>query len=646
MAWDFSSLQLGNILGLSLLGLIPLLVLAYLKRRSERLQMVSSVLLLKTLPKHPIRKRRFKPPLRFFLEALSLLLLAIAAAVPIFKEGGERVAVVLDNSMSMSALVSNSETRFQKAIVDLSKWLDEKNSSNLYTLFTAAPSMTVVGDKDVSASKLLAAIKDIKPNLTPDSLQSPLEQLAKDGEYDRILIVTDKSLTHSADSALSETKSFRTATTKLEAITAAQVATNVYFTAARLEQSKVSANEAKILVSIASSSNAPQQVQLKLFGFANAQSASTDEEASGKNIATKDVTVNPAAPLEVTFSLPANVVSAFSYFKATLQTSAGKVDALVADNAVWLSKSSDFTTAVLLISPDTTPLGLTSENGFNAKQVSPAEYNALGDDELKTYSLLVFHKSAPASAPRVSSLLILPPANNPLFTVVSQFRNPSISSWAETHPLTAYLRVPLLNPQAAQVFTLPLWAQAIVNTEEGPLVVAGESQGVRFAAVGFELLPFEGLKTPALSVLTLNLVNWLLGQEQLQGSLLTGGALRLSSEREWSVIDPAGTSTTLAGDGNTPVFLQLTAAGIYRLQQSGSNTGKLLAVNVIHPEESSTFITSTIELPAEFPKTSSDSVAANPFWPLLVALVLLILVIEIALRLKSAGNPQLGAQPQ
>ena len=158
---------------------------------------------------------------------------------------------------------------------------------------------------------------------------------------------------------------------------------------------------------------------------------------------------------------------------------------------------------------------------LGVQQISPAEFAKRAESDLARYSSVIFHRSAPARPPSVPTLLILPPADNPLFPVRDQADEGRITSWAAEHPITSYLKVPLLSPGSAAIFDVPLWAQSIMRVEEGAIVVAGESHGVRFAAVGMEMLPFEGARTPVLSVLTLNLLNWLSGGTELTASALS-----------------------------------------------------------------------------------------------------------------------------
>ena len=96
---------------------VPLLILAYLKRQQSKRYVVSSVLVLRTLSRKVSPKKRFLPPLRFFLELLALLCLTIAAAQPFLDLQGEKIAVLLDNSLSMKAQANSgsAQTRFEVA---------------------------------------------------------------------------------------------------------------------------------------------------------------------------------------------------------------------------------------------------------------------------------------------------------------------------------------------------------------------------------------------------------------------------------------------------------------------------------------------------------------------------------------------------
>jgi hypothetical protein len=70
----------------------------------------------------------------------------------------------------------------------------------------------------------------------------------------------------------------------------------------------------------------------------------------------------------------------------------------------------------------------------------------------------------------------------------------------------------------------------VVTTNAGPVLVAGEHNQKRVAAVGGELFPFEGRKRPLLSILTLNLLKWISGSSIETGFSLPGVPVTVSED--------------------------------------------------------------------------------------------------------------------
>jgi hypothetical protein len=72
-----------------------------------------------------------------------------------------------------------------------------------------------------------------------------------------------------------------------------------------------------------------------------------------------------------------------------------------------------------------------------------------------------------------------------------------------------YVNPTLLTVPTTRLIDCPPSASPILTTTAGTIACAGEQQGFRYAIIGFELFPFDGPKTPTLSILTLNLFKWL-----------------------------------------------------------------------------------------------------------------------------------------
>lgn len=618
-----SSFYFAQPLALLLAPLAALLVLAYLRKQSGSRKVVASVLILKALAKHQTIKRRFKPPLRFFLELLALLLLAAAAAAPVWQSPGDKVAILLDSSMSMRAL-AGPESRLSVARRALVDWLDEQPSENHYSLFTSAPALRRKGDSLISAADLRSELREVEAELSADNIPLALEQLATEERFDRVIVVTDRPVetvrtgTPGADSL------------RVEALPLTFAGHNLYLSDVAIEGVNRGERGYSVKVTAHSASLAPAEASIRLFTVER-------DGSKGRPLGdARQVTLRPGQESLVSFVLtgePDAIVAEISGEPAS--------DVLLEDDRAWAAPGASQGIRLLLVSDElpAAESGIPSLTGFEVDRVTARDFAALSPAEVARASFIVFHKSAPTVPPPVSSLLILPPEGNTLFPVRSVVESPRLTSWQSSHPLTSYLRVPLLKSAAAVVFDTPEWAQAVVNVEQGAILVAGESRGYRFAAAGIELLPFEGQKTPTLSVLTLNLFRWLSGAAELQSGLTPGSSLALEGEKSWVISGPDNNIVTLESSEDTPTSFTFAAPGIYRITSvSGSHADAMrqesetIVVNTFSPQESALYPPPTLTLPDTLPTPALATPGASVLWPILLRVALFILLLDILLQ--------------
>lgn len=599
MSW-FSLLHFAHP-GLLLLGAAaPALILAYLQRNPLKRTVVSSIIILKRIPKAPALKRRMKLPLRFFLELLALLLLTGAAAMPFLNDRGEHVAILIDNSLSMRAASGDKGSRFDDALSSTDDWLVEQDRSNSYTVFVPAPTLTLIGSGDLNREAARRVVRGIKAGFSSDSLGGAVSELLSQRKYERVFVVSDQDAERDEGDSIVETRRV------------GRSASNAYIANLRSERSRLQ-EEMTVTASIGFSGPQATEIRARL----SAISGTSERELSSTKARIEDGKIT-----EVTFNVPIPELGTLYHARITADD-----DVLPEDNEGWISPDSRSGSEVLLVGvPDPDLRGLARIRGIHVTQLTPYAYTRLSDQDLRKYSSLIFYQVAPRIVPKISSVLILPPNENPLFPVRVDVSAPSISSWKAEHPITTYLNVPVLKPKVAQIFEPVPWAQAVLNAEQGALIIAGESQGVRFAGVGFEILPFEGSDTPGPSVLLLNLLQWLSGGGELSATKLTGSALKVDSGRISKVIDPRGEVKELAGGSSLYTFDQ---PGIYVIQ-SAERT--FLPVNPFHADESSTFETHYFRVPVA---SSVQSVTGGetPFWPKLLLAVIAVLFLDLFLVL-------------
>jgi len=642
MQW-LATLHFANIFGFALAAFSPLLVLAYLRRKPKNPRVVSSVIILKTLQKRVRLKKKVKLPPNFYLELLAILLLTTAAAYPLYRSEKNAVLILCDNSLSMrAAFVPEEErktqalkTRYDEARRLLGEWLTIESADHTYSLYLSSPELTQLGSDGLTGKEVLELLRTTSPTLTGDKRDASFDELAASGKYDKVLFVTDR-LAEFVDDRTRD--SGRAGSTPIEVLTVRSPQPNVFLSGIRLKENVTLRGARKIVVTAGASSASPIDAQLDLY-----------EEKSNNTspIMSTTVTLVPNIVQDISFDLPSSLLDS-KLFRVDLKTQdssqSAVTNALGEDDSAWIATDSSGVLSVLFVTDEKNNRfehGLDSIRGFEITAVTAREFGALEVTDLAKYHFALFYRTAPPNVSPIASLFVLPPEENEIFPVMAEVREPRITSWLSDHPLTSYLRVPLLSPQAALVFNVPNWARSVLNVERGSIVAAGERAGgrQRVAAVGFEILPFEGRKTPVLSVLMLNLVRWLTGSTGFLTGALSGTYLTLEGEKSWVIRKPSGAIDSLETTADLPSHYQLDEPGIYKLTSiSGDSEAEIVKsvqtvpVNTFYPAESSTFESSLLTLPRRIFHTAQANYREKSHVPVIVAIVLFILLIEFFVR--------------
>jgi hypothetical protein len=617
----FTFLNLGM---LGFAALAPLLALAYRRSRPSRRTVVSSVLLLKALERRRPVRQRIKLPFRFFLELLALLLLAAAAAIPVLRSPAENIAIVVDNSLSMSATSGDpieSETRLELAKKEALERISSAPLGSTFSVFATSPRMTDLAAGPVDAAAAAGLVNKVKQSAAPDQLRAAIIGLGSAGQYDRIAVFSDHQA-QSGDHLLNDSTA---AVTKVTLTHVGRPAPNIYISDLHLEGQT---GERSVVVN--ATLDGDQRVSADL-------TVSIDGRKSAP-FGQQRIEIDPRKSAELRFPLPKGIDAA-AILRADLSAVDGPAaDSVSADNSAYVAGSGGKANKVLLISEAVhsgdPSFGLAAIGSLQPTTIEPEGAARLSLDDLKSYSLIIFDRVSLASALPVPSLFILPPPSGGVFAGRTIETDGAVTSWAEDHPITSYLRVPLLKPPAYSVIEVPPWAASVINVEQGSILAAGESRGIRFAAVGFELLPYEGAKTPISTVLTLNLVKWLTGTKELAGSFLAGSSYQLEGDRSWVIRTPDGNLqkfTTTESQGREVPFPE---PGVYTIAgvstDSSAKVSKSVTrfvVNTRFPEESQTNRLTQLDVPSNFPRTTAPNTGGVELWrPALWAAIALLLI--------------------
>ena len=599
---DFSLLSVSS--AVSLLVALPALLVPYLFRRRARRVIVPCLFLyegLATSARQGLWGRLHLSPL-FFLQLLILLLLILSAARPGVHSRSGSVALVLDTSASMQARVDNGATRlFDLAKQELWSSVQTTPEGARIGLFTAAPTPQEIADIVVGgASTLFVPDAVDPPSESGPSLRRLLERieatdapdpsdevlslffarlLAQEG-FQRLVFFTDRPLVSSAQPHIS-------------VVQVGEPGPNLGIIGFRLYRSPFFPDAVEATLRVGGGE------------LREGWRVSIEDVESGQRLQS----LAGSAAQDQTFSFSGLPVAATYRARLLIE------DGLALDNEAYAVLPSLRSVAGLLVTPlPPRTSGLSQIPSLRLEQVPPQDYSP---EMAARFPFVIFHLTAPATLPPSNAAVVLPPEGNSVFPLGRAVAGPDMTRWTVGHPLVRYVNFPLLQPTFGQAFSPPAWSETVVHATPGPLILAGERRGYRYVAVGFDLFPYLGKRNLPISILTLNLLDWLASQAGHPPSLKTGTSLTLHGQSP-QVSGPDGQPLSIAGRS-----LSLLKQGVYRVTQDGHQ--RHLAVNISSAEESRLGRSLRLAVP---PLVRPEPTTQRPVWPWIIVAVLLLLGLE------------------
>lgn len=606
-----------TIFGTSLSATSPLLLLAipaaasiliytFRARGSGSPTVTSSLFLLSKLPLYLPARKSFLPPAQFWIELLAFLLLSIAAAGLTASRVGQRIAVVIDTSTSMSARTSSDATKLDQAKRLARADIAQASSTSRFAIFSADSELRSVSAGAVSGWRAGDSLQAITPAHAADNLADTLSSLLGDPRFDSVWVYTDKK-----NGAVSEPSGLRVTTIPLDRA----LTHNIWIHSASLA---LVGGEPTLRVEIASSDDRPARPVV---------SATCASEAPETSFTLPGVTATVTRGHSATLLL-GPLKPQWNFCTVTLSGDAQlPADAIQLDNSAYVVNNTESSVVLVASSLAPTALGLT--------QLSDYSFEPESKQAPAGSARSIFHRTTPKNRPSFSSLVIFPPEGALPWRGGSVSAAPTggveISRWLETHPLMRYTQPHLLSIPSARVLVCPDSAIAVIYSPLGPLVCAGEEAGARYIIVGFELLPFDGIQSPTLSVLTLNALRWLFQDLSPHGGTHELSARLLTSDAQVTQLAPKRGAVS----SNERLEL-LRAPGVFTLSATSGAATKngLVAINSLSDEESDLSQDRLLiisSMPRRAATDESDELHLHGY---LAALGLLILCIDLALRLR------------
>jgi hypothetical protein len=576
------------------LAIVPALIVAYLARERPRQVTVSSVLAFRAL--HRMRGERFggRPRFRwtFFLELLILMLAVLAMANPYIARKRDQVAVVLDNSAPMQAEIAHGETRYGAAVAWARQELANEPADTAVTVYLTAPTPHPVTGASSSPQAAAVALDKARvsdaPVSPPAAFAGLLTQLAADRHLKQIIVASYRAIAPPVPS-------------QVQALVPGGVIPNYAIGSFALTSSTLGATTLRGRLTVANFSPAPATLK-------------ADVTADGKPAADAQALVQPGDVATLEFpNLPLARV-----YQAQLQPS----DGFSLDNVAFATAPGVATVSILFVSP-------VAADGESLKSIPGVDLTTRSPDAFTPKDLIksdiaIFEYTVPKELPSVNSLFVIPPPSDPIFQFATvPIAQLQLTGWPMTDPLTDGVNFRLLNLRSGEYLGQHPWMQAVVSGAEGGLLLAGDRQGHRYVATGFNPFPYLGRQNLPMSILTLNLLSRLTGLGAPAAGYRTG--------ESWIV--PAGVSQIALPSGERvavaqgQTFTHTEQQGIYRLTGSGEPT--LRAVNLSDLTASDLQNIAPVEIgSAATAGATTGTPLATSLTPYVIALIIALIVIE------------------
>jgi hypothetical protein len=441
----------------------------FLVRRARR-EVVSSTFFLSATQHSTSGRRKPRMPLRFLFELLLLALLGSFFLPTPSLIQGEKVALIIDTSLSMAMKYERGMTVFEggKALAT-----EEIKSTDEVTVLLTPRFPNSAFSSSITGSSLHETLRSHKPVYGEDSIPSALE-LIPARTFAKIIVVTDKQKPQNIPSSVIWRE-----------VRGTEKPTNL----ACLDLSL--GPPSSINVSLLNSAKSAVLVRLSLYSL-------TEKK---ENLITSTVLPSDGEDTsQLALPLPAPLRPG-SYVVRVSPEDARFVDYLSQDNELYFTIRHS-TTQVRVVGE---PLPIASLGNFQFQVATDSPPSAEID---------VFNRcNAPPLLERPTLLLSpIPSSRAPQRKCVETRR---ITQWNSSHPLTRYIKFSLFSLDNASCVERTEGLESILRGEEGSLLDAGVKNSHRLIFTTLPLLTSSS--SLSLSILSLNALTWL--GDPLRGKL-------------------------------------------------------------------------------------------------------------------------------
>ncbi len=604
-------------------GLLAIpIVLLYMLRLRRREVVVSSTFLWQQIVRDneantPWQKLRRNILLLLQLIILALLVFALARpfiTVPAISTG--QIELLLDASASMQATdTADGSSRFEEA---------KRQALNIVATMGQNDTMTIIRVADVpeviaAATRDPVALQTAINNAVPSGAQADWVGALTLASADTIN-VSDFNMVVISDGGLGDASGLPGVPGKVQYIPVGRASDNLAITA---------------LATRALPGQTPELfAQITNYGSQDT-SIIFDLRVDGTLFSAERyvVAANSSLPV-VSTRLPEN----FSVLQAGLTTPSDSQvpDYLTEDNSAWTVSTGSGTRRALLMSASNLFLEQVLRSVPSIEAYKGDIKRPLPTDP---YDLYILDGWLPTDSqlPDGDLLIINPPSSTSLFTVGADLEPIGAITVKSNDSRTTFVDFKDVNILKFKALSGIDWADALVRSDNGSLLLAGEQDGRQIAILTFDLHESDLPLQITWPILMSNLLEWFTPSSIISApnGLQVGDSLSIRPPFEASsvrVTAPDGHASDIAIDRQTVVFADTKQPGSYTIDiLNGTDViqSAPFAVNLFAPVESDITPQPTISLSGNtIAAAVRDELGQQEFWPWAALLALAVLMIE------------------
>lgn len=467
---------------------IPLILLLYVLRPRHRRLVVSSVRLWRHLPSDLEGRPRWRLPVSNLLLLIQLLAagaLAFALARPgLPGEIRQHLILLVDCSPSMLA-TDVEPSRFAAAVQQARSRVAQLHPEDEATLIAVDPSPRIV-----ASGKGAQAIDQALDRLAPAAgrgdlttallLASQVAELSRDS-HNQVIILSDGA---GGGASLDEVGA---------------IPADLSFQQIGTSDTNQAVTALSVRPMIGSDDRFVGFVQVTNYAHLDAK-IPFEARADGLSVGRQTLTIPARGHVELSLPLPVGT----HLLSVALQTK----DALRQDDQAVIIVPSNRDIAVTLVATDPSfwTRALKPVPNVRLKVVNPSTYHPDGA------MVTIFQGFVPSTLPPGNLVLVAPPPGNVIVPVDGEVQNATLVHADDGNALVNSVDlIGLFVPQLLHFGSLA-WAQTIVDSSQGPAILAGEQNGRQIVIIGFDPRATDWPQRISFPVFAANLIDTLTPQ--------------------------------------------------------------------------------------------------------------------------------------